>query len=168
MSRSLPPLIAHVLAPPRGRAWHGGPTPAGALRGVSASEAHRRPGPGRHSIWELALHIAYWDYAVRRRLSRRDDGPRFPRSPANWPKPPATPDPRRWALDRALLAEEHRRLTEAVRGFPPSLLAVPVPSKRRWTYAELLVGILVHDAYHAGQIQVLKRLLTRKRGARRP
>ncbi len=166
MSRSLPPLIAHVLAPPRGQAWHGGPTPIGALRGVDARLAHRRPAPGRHSIWELALHVAYWNYAVRRRLSRRGDEPRFPRSPANWPAPPPRPDPRRWAEDRALVALEHRRLAEVLRAFPPSLLASTVPSKKRWTYAEMLVGVLVHDAYHTGQIQLLKRVLAGPRRRR--
>jgi uncharacterized damage-inducible protein DinB len=164
MSRSLPPLIAHIIAPPSGQAWHGGPTPIGALRGVSAGLAHRRPLPGRHSIWELVLHIAYWKYAVRRRLLRHDDLPRFPRSPANWPAPPARPDARRWTEDRAILADEHRALADVIEHFPPSLLAEPVATKRRWTYGEMIVGILVHDAYHTGQIQLLKRLL----GSRRP
>ncbi|MGH7559544.1 MAG: DinB family protein [Gemmatimonadales bacterium] len=159
MIRSLPPLIAHIIAPARGQAWHGGPTPIGTLRGVSAALAHRRPAPGRHSIWELALHIAYWNYAVRRRLLRRDDLPRFPRSPANWPSPPPAADESRWAEDRALVAREHRLLAETIRSFPPSLLARPAATKKRWTYGEMLVGILVHDAYHVGQIQMLKRLL---------
>jgi uncharacterized damage-inducible protein DinB len=166
MSRSLPPLIAHIIAPPNGQAWHGGPTPIGALRGVSAELAHRRPLPGRHSIWELALHIAYWKYAVRRRLLRRDDLPRFPRSPANWPAPPVRPDPRRWTEDRAILADEHRALAGVIEHFPPSLLAQPVSTKRRWTYGEMIVGVLVHDAYHTGQIQLLKRLLGPRRAPR--
>lgn len=160
MAQSLPPLIAHVLAPPRGQAWHGGPTPVGAVRGVSAALAHRRPGPGRHSIWELALHIAYWNYAVRRRLLASADLPRFPRSPANWPSPPKRPDESAWAEDRRLLAGQHRLLAETIYAFPPSRLADRVSSTKRWTFGELIVGILVHDAYHAGQIQLLKRLLS--------
>ncbi len=30
--------------------------------------------------------------------------------------------------------------------------------KRRWTYAETIHGVAMHDLYHAGQIQLLKRL----------
>ena len=83
-----------TLDPKRGAAWHGGPTPMLALRGVSAAQARWVPARRRHSIWELALHIAYWDYAVRRRLD--PDTPRdFPRSPANWPALPERPH-RRW------------------------------------------------------------------------
>jgi len=166
MSCSLPPLISHIIAPPRGQAWHGGPTPVGALRGVDADLAHRRPAAGRHNIWELALHIAYWKYAVRRRLLRREDLSRFPRSPANWPSPPSRPDAKRWDEDRTILAGEHRALADVIAHFPPSLLAEPAGTKKRWTYGELIVGILVHDAYHTGQIQLLKRLLGPQRSSR--
>jgi hypothetical protein len=33
-----------------------------------------------------------------------------------------------------------------------------VGTRKRWTYGDLILGITVHDAYHAGQIQLLKRL----------
>src|SRR5260370_37229173 len=47
--------------------WHG-PNLKQSLRGVTAKQAAWRPGRGRHNIWELALHAAYWKYAVRRRI----------------------------------------------------------------------------------------------------
>src|SRR6266849_1648874 len=50
------------------RTWHG-PNLRQSLRGVSARQAAWRPAPGRHNIWELAVHAAYWKYAVRRRLT---------------------------------------------------------------------------------------------------
>ena len=144
-----------TLDPKRGAAWHGGPTPMLALRGVSAAQARWVPARRRHSIWELALHIAYWDYAVRRRL---DPGsPRgFPRSPTNWPALPARPDERAWALDRALLAREHDALVRVVRRVPASRWNRRVTG--RWTYGETIVGIAAHEVYHTGQIQLLKRL----------
>jgi uncharacterized damage-inducible protein DinB len=148
--------LLRTLDPPSGRAWHGGPTPVGALRGVTAAQARWTPGRGRHSIWELVLHIAYWEYAVRRHLE--PDGPRFPRSPANWPAIPSRPDERAWARDRALLADEHRRLVRALARFPLSRWNRVPPQGKKWTYGELIVGILAHDVYHTGQIQLLKRL----------
>ena len=150
-----------TLHPSRGQAWHGGPTPSGALRGVTAAQARWKPGRGRHSIWELVLHIAYWNYAVRRRLEGASG--RFPRAPANWPAVPAKAGPLAWAADRALLAREHALLVQAVRRFPTTRWS-RVPSEgRRWTFGETIVGIVAHDVYHTGQIQLLKRLWRARR-----
>ena len=157
MNGGVLPLLADALEPRRGQAWHGGPTPLRALRGVDAALARWRPTRGRHSIWELALHVAYWDYAVRRRLLGRAMA-RFPRSPANWPAMPRPASEAAWDADRALLAREHRLLVEAVEGFPAGRLGRRVSSGRRWTYGDTILGITLHDAYHAGQIQLLKRL----------
>src|SRR6202022_3143178 len=55
------------------RAWHG-PNLKQSLRGVSAKQAAWRPAPGRHNIWELAVHSAYWKYAVRRKIAGRKRG----------------------------------------------------------------------------------------------
>jgi hypothetical protein len=149
-------LIARTIHPRRGQAWHGGPTPVGAVRGVPVAMARWRPGPERHTIWELALHSAYWMYAVRRRmLGLASAG--FSRSPANWPAMPAPATEAAWAADRSLLATEHRLLVEAIEDFPAALLSRP-SGRKRWTWGDLLIGIAMHDAYHAGQIQMLKRL----------
>ena len=115
-------LLAEAIQPRSGRrGWHGGPTPLGALRGVTVEQAAWRPGPRRKSIWSLTLHIAYWDYAVRRLLDGCARGA-FPRAPSNWPAPPARPDARAWTADLALLREEHERLVEAVRRVDPQRL----------------------------------------------
>ena len=151
-------LLAEAIQPRSGRrGWHGGPTPPGALRGVTAEQAAWRPGPGRKSIWGLALHIAYWDYAVRRLLDGSARG-EFPRAPSNWPAPPERPDQRAWAADVALLRAEHDRLVEAALRVDPERLGRRPPGSKQWTYGELLTGIAMHDAYHTGQIQLVKRL----------
>jgi hypothetical protein len=50
-----------------GGAWHG-PSVREALVGVTAQQAHARPLPNAHSIWELVHHIAVWEIVGRRRL----------------------------------------------------------------------------------------------------
>jgi hypothetical protein len=150
-------LITRTLQPRRGLAWHGGPTPSRALRGVDAVLARWRPLRGGHTIWELALHVAYWDYTVRRRILGVAL-PRFPRTPANWPMMPKRADEGAWAADRALVANEHRLLVEVLEGFPASRLGRRMSRGKRWTYGDTILGITVHDAYHAGQIQLLKRI----------
>jgi len=158
MTTSAVELVRRTIHPLKGQAWHGGPTPVGALRGGSAAEARWSPPGGRQSIWRLSLHIAYWKYTVRRHL-QGGDIPRFPRSPANFPALPANPDERAWKADRDLLAEEHRRLVAAMARLDSRLLDRRPPGARRWTWGEMVIGVLVHDAYHTGQIQMLKRLV---------
>jgi len=150
-------LIADTIQPTRGMAWHGGPTPAGALRNVDGSAARWRPRPGRHTIWELALHCAYWSYAVRHRLLGTR-GPRFPRSPANWPDMPRVRSDSAWTADRSLVAEQQGLLVETIRNFPGGKLGRSVGGGKRWTWGDVLIGIAMHDTYHAGQIQLMKRL----------
>jgi hypothetical protein len=138
------------------KSWHG-TTLRGALRRVSADQAVWRPAPGRHNIWELTLHAAYWKYVVRRRLTRDPTGS-FERKPSNWPAVPAPPDQKMWRRDVALLDAEHRKLRKVVADLTPAGLLKRSP-KGVWTYAEEIHGVAAHDLYHTGQIQLIKRLM---------
>ena len=141
--------ILHLLDPPAGeKLWYGGASVAGTLRGVTPGQAAWRPSPKRHSIWELTLHIAYWKYAVRRNLDGSPEGS-FPRSPSNWPAQPEKPTPDQW---------KHRQLVKTIREFEPRLLDETAPGSKKYRFVDLLFGIVSHDLYHVGQIQLLKRL----------
>jgi hypothetical protein len=150
-------LVRRTIQPFKGSAWLGGPTPVGALRGVDPLQARWTPPGSRQSIWRLALHIAYWKYTVRRHLEGGDIA-RFPRSPANFPAIPVRPDEAAWKADRELLADEHQKLVAAMARLDPAKLDRRPPTGKRWTWGEMVMGVLVHDAYHTGQIQMLKRL----------
>jgi len=136
------------------KSWHG-TNLRGSLRGVTAAESVWRPAPGRHNIAEIVVHAAYWKYVVWRRLS---GGPRgsfalegsnfFERSRA---------DARQWQADVALLGRMHRDLRAAIAAVPPRRLDRRAPGGTT-TCRELISGIAAHDLYHAGQIQLLKRL----------
>lgn len=132
------------------KAWHG-PNLRGSLRGINAREAARRVGPKRHNIHELVLHAAYWKYAARRRILGEKRGS-FGMKGSNWIASPGPLTPRRWKSDLALLAETHRRLRSTVAGLRSSDL----DRMRR-----MIAGTALHDVYHAGQIQLLKRLMAR-------
>jgi uncharacterized damage-inducible protein DinB len=134
--------------------WHG-PNLRGALRGLSAEGAAWRPGPGRNSIWQIALHCAYWKYAVRRRLTGEGRRGSFGRGPSNWPALPAHRNGAAWRADLALLDQEHRRLREAVASFEPSRLGERHGKSRA---GRLIYGIAAHDLYHAGQVRLLIKL----------
>ena len=156
--------VLHLLDPPSGtRLWYGGATAIGSLRGVGHAQAAWKPGPDRHSIWELALHIAYWKYAVRRRLDDAVPRGAFPRSPANWPRMPDEPDEGAWKEDRALLRREHEALVAIARTLGPDDLDRR-DAKGEYRALDLLFGVAAHDVYHTGQIQLMKRLYPKHRG----
>lgn len=138
------------------RSWHG-TNLRGSLRGISPARAAQRPARGRHNIWELAVHAAYWKYAVWRRLAAADRGS-FPLKGSNWFVRPVEPTERAWREDLALLAAMHQRLREVVVGMPPRQLHQTSPGST-FTRADLITGAAAHDLYHAGQIQLIKRLL---------
>lgn len=140
-------------------AWHGTAL-KGAVRGVTAKQALWRPAPGRHNIWELVLHMAYWKYAVARRISGVERGS-FPRDGSNWIAVTDTSE-RAWKADVALLHEQHARLIAAVRKLSPSRLDATEGSK--WTNAEQIAGAAAHDLYHTGQLQLIKKLVRPRRG----
>jgi uncharacterized damage-inducible protein DinB len=77
------------------------------------------------------------------------------------PKPADAPH---WKVDRALLQSEHVRLVEAVRAFDPRRLDLAPPGTGNYRFVDLLFGIVSHDLYHVGQIQVLKRMYPAGRG----
>lgn len=138
------------------RSWHG-TNLKGSLRGLSAAAAAWRPGAGRHNVWEIAVHAAYWKYAVLRALVGGKRG-RFGLRGSNWLPRPEERTADAWSGDLALLDATHRSLREAIAALDPRKLARPVPG-RSTTRLALITGITAHDVYHAGQIQLIKRML---------
>lgn len=144
-------------------AWHG-TNLRGSIRGLHVDEALWRPKSGRHSIWEIILHTAYWKFCVRRYLT----GPskeRFPRQGSNWPRLPDPADQAGLVADVTLLGRNHAALRQTLAEFPPSRLG-KTPPRLKWRYEQYIYGIASHDLYHAGQIQLLKRLM--RQGSRQP
>ena len=137
--------------------WHGTPL-WGALRGITPRVALKRPGRGRHNIWELAVHTAYWKYVVRRRLTA-DADLHFPLEGSNWFPAPARADAKAWKAVLALLRQQHRLLRAVIARFPAAKLGRR-GWRSKWTNEQHIYGIASHDLYHAGQIQLIKRFVT--------
>jgi len=154
---SVPLLLALIDQAFDHQSWHG-TNLRGSIRGLTAAQAAWRPGRGRHNIWELVVHAAYWKYAVRRRLTGDARGS-FPVRGSNWFVRPERGRDREaaWQSDVALLVETHRTLRGAVRALRRSQLGAHAHGGTT-TIGALVTGIAAHDLYHAGQIQLLKRL----------
>jgi hypothetical protein len=137
------------------RSWHG-TNLRGSIRGVTGREASRRPARGRHNIWEIVVHAAYWKYVVRRRLKGEPRGA-FPLDGSNWFARRGVNETA-WKQDIALLDRTHRALRSAIEGVPEDDLKRSSAGSSVTNF-ELIAGIAAHDLYHAGQIQLIKRLL---------
>lgn len=133
------------------RTWHG-PNLKQSIRGVSAKQAARRPGPGRHNIWELTIHAAYWKYAVRRRVEAGKRGSFVLKGSNFFTRPEAGKlNEAAWRADKQLLEREHRSLRNAI--------AKALGSPRGKNLLRQFWGIAFHDVYHAGQIRLLRQLV---------
>lgn len=140
-----------------GPAWHG-PTLRSSIKGVKVDEALWRPGKGRNCIWELVTHTAYGKYLVATRLEpdvEREFGRKLAKS---WfPRLPEPADARAWRADQRPLDDWHAALLEVCRRVPDKRLR----EKRlqsRFTLAQEVHGLALHDTYHAAQIRLLRRL----------
>ena len=143
-----------------GDAWHGSPVRS-ILNGVTHTEAAARLIPGAHSIWELVLHMAGWRNEVARRATGQ---PAAEPVGGDYPKI-GDPTAARWRDALVALDASHRNLVEVTRKIDDAQMLRPTVDPRNRplgtgvTYYELLHGIVQHDAYHAGQIALLKKLL---------
>ena len=138
------------------KAWHG-TTLRGSLTSVDAAAAVERPARGRHNVAELAVHAAYWKYAVRRRITGVKRGT-FPLKGSNWFAIDAL-DAARWRELIELLEREHEELRAAVGTLRDSALDRKPANGGIWTLGQLISGAAAHDLYHTGQIQLVKRLV---------
>jgi len=138
------------------KSWHG-TNLRGSIRGLSVRQALWRPSPSRHNIWEIVVHCAYWKYAVRRRILGGKRGS-FPLKGSNWFQRKGNLSEKQWRSDVQLMEECHRSLREVVTKLRPEDLK-QIPHRSTVDTAMILTGIASHDVYHAGQIQILKRLM---------
>src|SRR5206468_340151 len=137
-----------------GEAWHG-PSVLEALQDVTPELAYSHPVAGAHSIWEIVLHLASTYRLVLRRIHGNDQ----PLSPEeDWPAVPP-PTASNWQDAVRSLRQLNEELRQALRTFSPDRLDEPLVVTPPYTAYTQFIGITQHDAYHAGQIAVLKKAL---------
>jgi hypothetical protein len=102
------------------------------------------------------VHAAYWKYAAWRRLTGAGRGS-FGLQGSNWLARPQTVTATAWRDDLAVLEATHRALRGAVAALDAAALDRVTPGSKV-TVRALVTGVAAHDLYHAGQIQLLKRL----------
>ena len=128
-------------------AWHG-PDLKAALADVTSDAAFKRPGPGRHNIAEIAMHHAYTVRGVCAKLTGVAPEP-FVLEGDDWfALDDESTMPWRKILD--VVTREQKRLAQTVAELPSQL--------SEDASFDLVLGITCHAVYHAGQIQLVKKL----------
>ena len=129
-------------------AWHG-PTVKETLDGLTANDAFNRL-PNTHSIIELVGHMTAWRKYVTRKLNgdvnyKVTDDLNFPKI-ESW--------------DQALrdLNQSQVELIAAIESFTSENLSEQVPwTNEPFSHYTILHGIIHHDLYHIGQINLIKK-----------
>ncbi len=128
--------------------WYG-PSVMDILSEVTKTEASRRVGQS-HSIIELVLHMTSWRTFAIQRL--RGDNDFEVSDDSNFPEPTS------WDEALKKLKQSQAALVAAAREFSESKLGDLVPSSsHKYTYYTLLHGIIQHDIYHIGQVQLIRK-----------
>ena len=143
MSEAIEVLLANLDEAYERKSWHG-TNLRGSIRGLTEEDVQWRPGPRRLNIWELVAHAAYWKYAARRKLTGEKRGT-FPLKGSNLFRSDACS----WPEVVRILDAAHRLLRSAVASM------TRLDERQR----HLIAGVIAHDLYHTGQIQLLKRLM---------
>lgn len=118
-----------------------------ALGDLTPAQAAWKPGPERHSIWAHASHVAFWrEYlvAMARGQSLPSDAEVANRS-FDAPKGPSDASLPAWAALQTRVEQSHRLVERAIQD---ATLQV-----------EPFAGLVAHDAYHLGQIMLLRAML---------
>ncbi len=143
--------------------WHGSPwfgeSSDHILAGVTAAEASRRVAPNAHTIWEIVLHMTAWTEAVAARV--RGAGAKAPER-GDWPAVTST-SAADWSAALAALGAARKELLDEIENTHEEEIQIHVKNHSPpfadtgISRAGTVAGLIEHEAYHLGQIALLKR-----------
>lgn len=142
----------------RKKSWHGTGL-RGSLRLLEPEARTWRPGPGRANAWELLVHAAYWKYIVLKALEPKA-GHAFGERGSNFFPREAGLSDMDWRADLGRLDRFHHALVLAAGRLRPRDLDRPALGRKESAFT-LLAGVAAHDLHHAGQVQLIRRLMPR-------
>ena len=121
------------------------------LHDVGADEALKNIPGIKNNIWRLVAHITYWRTSVVNRLTGTTNPPPF----ADFLLPDNCNE-ENWRQALHDFEAAYHLLRNAIHHFNEDNLDKPSPRKDQ-TFYELIMGCLQHDAYHLGQMMLVKK-----------
>lgn len=127
-----------------------------ALEGVDAAQASwRPPGEAANTIWENVSHLLFY----KERLLHRLAGTPFPHEDATneetFAPTGGAGDEEAWQATLKRMEEVHLHIQEALSALTDEELLRPLPTR---TVLDSAMSLVLHDAYHTGQIVQLRKL----------
>lgn len=141
-----------------GEPWYGSSAVI-ILKDISIEQAFQKPIPSAHNIIELTLHIAAW---TEETLSRFNGNKPSEPQIGDWPVP-ENKTAEYWKTVKQNLFDTTNKLISVVQKFPEENLVNIVGEDRNIalgtgvSFEELISGLVQHNAYHLGQISLLKK-----------
>jgi hypothetical protein len=127
------------------------------LRGFPHRRAGERPPGFAHSAWQLLEHLRFAQEDILRYCVDADyTEPRFPDD--YWPKRPEPPTSAAWARSARSFLRDLGRAKRLTRAHASKLLA-SLPHVEGVTWLQEMLLIADHNAYHLGQLMLLRRAL---------
>jgi len=148
--RELEAILSQYDDTMHGQAWYGDPVWK-ILDGVDAQCAAARPIKEAHSIWQLVMHMQFWETVAVQRTS----APTTPDERLNFPDTPAA-DEERWQETLKRFRESNREFRNAILKLDPTKLDDKTPGGK-YSFRWEMCGVIQHHIYHAGQIALLKK-----------
>jgi hypothetical protein len=129
----------------------------GALKGLPAKLRGLKPKGSEHTAWQLLEHIriAQWDILEFSR-NRKHVSPPWPEG--YWPKAEAPPSPAAWNKSMKQVRADLKAMQKLVTNKKSDLLRA-IPHGQGQTLLREALLLADHNAYHVGQLVLLRRLL---------
>jgi len=144
-------ILQHYDGVLNGNAWHGDPVWQ-ILDGISAQQAAARLLPSAHTIWEIVMHMTFWEGVVTQRLAGKRAGLV---DELNFPAMPAVSE-ENWRKTLDAFRASNQSFRAALAKLDPARLNDLTAAGKRTYYGEAH-GIIEHHVYHLGQIALLKK-----------
>jgi len=128
-----------------------------ATKDVPPEVRGKRPKGAEHSLWEILEHlrIAQWDILEFTR-DPKHVSPDFPSG--YWPKSPEPPDAHAWEKSVAQFRRDHKAMVDLIAD-PATDLLKPLEHGTGQTPMREALVLADHNAYHLGELILLRRLL---------
>jgi hypothetical protein len=128
-----------------------------AVGGFPVARAGEKPPGAEHSAWQLLEHlrIAQWDILEFSRNSKHVS-PKWP--DGYWPKGEAPPEKTNWTKSVRAFRADLKAMQDLVAD-PASDLLARIPHGDGQTLLREALLVADHNAYHVGQLVMLRRLL---------
>ena len=128
-----------------------------AIKNIPIALRGKRPKGAEHSPWQVLEHlrIAQWDILE----FSRDANHKSPDWPGGyWPTKPAPPDEKAWDKSVRAFRKDLKAMCDLVAAESTDLYA-PIPHGEGQTVLREALLAADHNAYHLGQLVLLRRLL---------